>query len=279
MRNKMEGMVVMSSRWFGIKFFEIIFWGFLAVVFSSCSLFSKKEAEKPMTPEVVQENILKYSDQPQMGYAVDRQYKKMTKARMEEESDLGSSAGSMWMMDGQTSYLFAQNKARKEGDIVNVKMEGAALRQVETKVSVIKKLLKQLEDQEKEIEAQKKLALEAEKAKAEGRAPAAEKAAIQLPPSDKTPAPGVVSAPKEEKNDLTDVQQIPARIAERLPDGNYRIKGTQPFMIGKREFKVILAGMIRPEDYNDEGVSSSKVLDPQLDVVSLRRKDKNENIQ
>lgn len=258
-----------------------------SVFLTSCaSLFGKKEPEK-VAPVVVEENILKYSEQPQMGYAVDRQYKKMTRSKMEEESDLGSSAGSMWMMDGQTSYLFAQNKARKEGDIVNIKMEGAVLRQVDMKVSVIKKLLKQLEDQEKEAEAQKKLALlaaEAEKAKKEGREPASlttpnltEKAGVMLPPSDRTPAPGNTAAAKEEKNDLSEVGQVQVKIAERLADGNYRVKGTQPFMIGKREFKVILAGIIKPEDYNDEGVSSNKILDPQMDVVSLRRKDRSEN--
>lgn len=246
---------------------------------SSCiSWFKSSEPEK--APVVVEENILKYSEQPQIGYAVDRQYKKMTKSKMEEESDLGSSAGSMWMMDGQTSYLFAQNKTRKEGDIMNIKMEGAVLKQVDMKVSVIKKLLKQLEDQEKEAELQKKLAMEAELAKKEGREPAAvtEKAGVQLPPPITGANPtNPQAAAKEEKNDLSEVGQVQVKIAERLPDGNYKIKGTQPFMIGKREFKVILAGIIRPEDYNDEGVSSNKILDPQMDVVSLRRKDRNEN--
>ena len=47
-------------------------------------------------------------------------------------------------------------------------------------------------------------------------------------------------------------------------------------MIGKREYKVIITGMIRPEDFNDEGVSSVKLLDPQFDVVSIRRNTKNE---
>ncbi len=56
-----------------------------------------------------------------------------------------------------------------------------------------------------------------------------------------------------------------------MADGNYKIRGSQPFMIGKREYKVIVAGIIRPEDYNDQGVSSQKLLDPQFDVVSIRR--------
>jgi flagellar L-ring protein precursor FlgH len=66
---------------------------------------------------------------------------------------------------------------------------------------------------------------------------------------------------------------IQTRIVERLPDGNYRIKGQQPFMIGKREYKVIIVGLLRPEDYNDEGINSSKIIDPQYDVVSIRKKE------
>jgi flagellar L-ring protein precursor FlgH len=67
------------------------------------------------------------------------------------------------------------------------------------------------------------------------------------------------------------VEAIPTRVVERLVDGNYRVKGVQPFMIGKREYKVIVTGFVRPEDFSDEGVSSNKILDPQWDVVSLRR--------
>ena len=91
----------------------------------------------------------KYSETSQYTAPTDRQYKRMTRSKMEEESELQSNAGSLWVMDGQQSYLFAQNKTRREGDILNVKLEGAAMKQVETKVSVIKKLLKQLEEEEK----------------------------------------------------------------------------------------------------------------------------------
>ena len=46
-------------------------------------------------------------------------------------------------------------------------------------------------------------------------------------------------------------------------------------MIGKREYKVIVTGMIRPEDFNDQAaVSSGKLMDPQFDVVSIRRSEK-----
>ncbi|WP_246845813.1 flagellar basal body L-ring protein FlgH [Bdellovibrio sp. ZAP7] len=200
----------------------------------------------------------RYSDAANMKVPTDRQYKRMTKNRMEEESELQANAGSTWVMEGQGSYLFAQNKMRREGDMLNVKLDGSAQKQVETKVSVIKKLLKQLEEQEKGAQAplSNGLAANAEG----GRAPAAA-----------APAAPAKEEAKDDKEGLADVQNIPSKIVEKLADGNYRVKGQQPFMIGKREYKVILTGMLRPEDFNDEGITSQKLLDPQYDVVSIRR--------
>ena len=200
----------------------------------------------------------RYSENQNLGVPTDRTYKRMTRNRLEEESDLGATAGSAWVMEGQGAYLFAQNKSRKEGDLLSVKLDNSAMKQVETKVSVIKKLLKELED-EKQAETENSLAKNGD----EARKPAAEA--------------GKGEGAKSEKDDsLTEVQNVPTRIVEKLADGNYRIKGQQPFMIGKREYKVLVTGLIRPEDFNDQGISSDKLLDPQYDVVSIRRSSRNE---
>lgn len=222
--------------------------------------------QEPAAPAEQIKQAARYSENAQMGVPTDRQYKRMTRNRMEEESDLGSSAGSTWVMEGQGAYLFAQNKTRREGDILNVKLDEPARKQVETKVSVIKKLLKQLEEQQ----------MQEQQPPIDVRAPASEGAATTAA----APPPPKKEEKKEDKDDgkadLADVQTIPTRIVEKMADGNYRVKGAQPFMIGKREYKVIITGMIRPEDFNDEGVSSVKLLDPQFDVVSIRRNTKNE---
>lgn len=234
----------------------------LALSLGGCATMDKLLAsleEKDEAPRL--ENIKsapRYSENQNMGVPTDRQYKRMTKNRMEEESDLGATAGSTWVMEGQGSYLFAQNKMRKEGDLLNVKLDAPAMKQVETKVSTIKKLLKQLEEQQKQQQQQElnnSLAANAEGA----RAPASE----QKKPEE----------PKEEKEEggLAEIQNVPTRLVEKLSDGNYRVKGQQPFMIGKREYKVIVTGLIRPEDFNDQGISSDKLLDPQYDVVSIRK--------
>ena len=214
-------------------------------------------------PEKVPSNITtpRFSETQNILVPSNRNYKRMTKSRMEEESELHSQAGSMWVMEGQGAYLFAQNKSRREGDLLNVKIEGGAQKQVETKVTVIKKLLKQLEEQEQLKNAPP--APEGQPKLADGK------------PAEPVRAPAAESNKKDD--DAVNLDVVPTRIVERMADGNYRVKGQQPFMIGKREYKVIVTGMIRPEDFNDEGISSNKLLDPQFDVVSLRKKNSEVN--
>ncbi|MGZ3744772.1 MAG: flagellar basal body L-ring protein FlgH [Pseudobdellovibrionaceae bacterium] len=233
------------------------------MLFSGCATLnefwarlSNRGSDAIVTPDSDGGSI-RYSENPQMSVPSNRQYKHMTRSRMEEESELGAQAGSMWVMEGQGAYLFAQNKSRREGDVLNVKLDGPSLKQVETKVNVIKKLLKQLEEQEQ--------------TNLNGNL------AANNAGGDRTPA---AAKPEEKKDDakdeLVNIQQISTKIVEKEADGNYRVRGAQPFMIGKREYKVIAAGLVRPEDFNDEGISSTKLIDPQFDVVSIRRKPNNE---
>lgn len=246
--------------------------GFLLLpfLFVGCASFRSWFGENisENVPFVSPEPGLKYSETPQAGSVQERQYKRMTKSRMEEESDLSSNAGSLWQMEGQTSYMFAQNKSRREGDVISVKIEGSAMKQVETKANNIKTLLKELEEEENRRKNQNlNPALAAQPA-----APADAKGAAAAPAA-RTPA---AEKPKEEKLDLKEVENIQSKIIEKMPDGNYRIKGSQAFMIEKKEYKVIVSGIIKAEDFNDAGISSNKLLDPQYDVVSVRRAIKNE---
>ena len=126
----------------------------LSLLNSGCSTLSdllRSDKPKPVAQAKVDGDgkpLVKFSESPNVLSTQDRQYHRMTKSRMEEESQLQSNAGSMWVGEGQGAYLFAQNKTRREGDILNVKMDGAAQKQVQTKVTVIKQLLKQLEEEE-----------------------------------------------------------------------------------------------------------------------------------
>ena len=80
-------------------------------------------------------------------------------------------------------------------------------------------------------------------------------------------APG--AAATEEAKDFS-VKTVPTRVVERMVDGNYRVRGTQPFMIGTREYKVIVSGIVRAEDFNEEGISASQLLDANFDIVSSK---------
>lgn len=134
-------------------------------------------------------------------------------------------------------------------------IDGYVKEQLEGKVGVIKGLIAKLE--EKQMQRL--------------RGPASEnkdgKAAADAKPA--APEPKAAAATKEELS----VKTVPTRIVERTSDGNYRVKGSQPFMIGSREYKMIVMGIVRAEDFNEDGVNSNRLLDPKFDIVSNRKKE------
>ncbi len=276
-----------------------------AIVLQSCaSWLSKNEAAPPEEPppvtEVIkteeapvavvdEEPLTKFSDINNMAPPSDRQYKRMTRQKMEEESALFDSAGSLWKMDGQSSFLFAENKHRRPGDPTAIKVEGSALKLIESKVAVIQDLLAQLEEQKKKFEeeavkseeeksrlaiAEEEKKLREEQMALSGLPPlnADQFYAPEPAPPKREPAavkPVVVA--KEEKVDLKELDMIPSKIVEKLEDGIYRIRGQQFLTIKKKPYKVIATALIRAEDFNDLNVSSNKLLDAQYDVIHVKR--------
>lgn len=256
---------------------------------------AKTEAAAPVMAED-EEPVTRYSELNNMAPSSDRQYKRMTRKKMEEESELYSSAGSLWKMEGQTSYLFAENKHRREGDPTVIKVEGSALKLIENKVAIIQDLLKQLEEQKnkadedaKNAEAEKQRLAQIEEEK-KLRAERIANGEIVVDPMDeqemndlaksteKTTAasrkPASVAVNKNEKAekiDLKDIENIPSKIVEKMADDTYRIRGQQYLTIKKKPYKVIATALIRAEDFKDGGVSSNKLLDAQYDLVHLKR--------
>ncbi|MEY4616124.1 MAG: hypothetical protein RJB66_1084 [Pseudomonadota bacterium] len=230
--------------------------------------------------EAIKKDPVRFSENPNIGAFNERRYRRMTRKSLEEESDVGSRAGSLWNTEGPSSYLFTQNKLHREGDLLTVKMEGNAKTQIDSKIQVIKKLLARLDI----VAPQPGSASGAPLAANSPRDPASEATSPQpnqgngekaIPPANApSTGSGVVSKqadPSEEADIPINLETVPTRVSERMGDGNYRVKGQQSFMIGKKEFRVIVTGLVRPEDFSDEGISSNKLLDPQIDVVSLRR--------
>ncbi|NQZ00796.1 MAG: flagellar basal body L-ring protein FlgH [Bdellovibrionales bacterium] len=191
-----------------------------------------------------------------------RQYKRVTKSTLAEEARLKPGAGSLWVMEGQGAYLFSENIVRMIGDPVSVQIEGESKEQLESKAEVIKGLLDKLE-QRAEARRQAKL-----------RRPASEKGG-EGDKSQKKPESAQKQAGNKDgtkSDDFFKVKTVTGRVVERTVDGNYRIKGSQPFMIGPREYKVIVTGIVRAEDFNEGGVSSTKLLDPNFDIVGVKKR-------
>ncbi len=293
---------------------KLMYFLVLILFFSSCATISgffKSNDEdtpvavtSPVVPNVAtaevkkvddseSEPLSKYSDNANMAPSTDREYKRMTKQRMEDESDLQSGAGSLWVMEGQTSYLFAQNKQHRPGDPTQIKVEGSALKQIEMKVGTIQDLLKELEEQKKiseesekkestekqrlaDIETEKKRILDNGEARSadSAQAMAEEKFKTRVPAAiaDDQQAVGAAKKPaKEDKVDLKDIELIPSKIVEKTSDGMFRVTGQQYLNIKKRPYKVIATGLVRPEDFDEQALSSNKIFEAQYDIIHIKK--------
>ncbi len=269
-------MKIFKSSIFLALTFVVLFSGCASINKSIRSAFGKEDPKD--SAEKRGEAAARFSKQDNLKASTARKYR-MTKDRMEEEAGLGSNAGSLWMMEGQNAYLFSPNTVRLIGDMLNVKLDGAPQKQLQTKVHVIAKLLDKIDHPESLL----------------NRAPASQGVNPPQAPAANPPAPGAAGAApanaaaakeaaanaqaKEAANEEAppktdakfDVQSIPTRITEIMKDGSYRVKGLQAFMIGKREYKAIVTGIVRPEDFNDDGTPASKLLDSQFDIVNTKK--------
>ena len=193
----------------------------------------------------------------------DRKYNRMTKKKLRETSALSERSGSLWVMEGQGAYLFSQNIIRMIGDSIAIKIEGDPKQQLESKVKIIKKLLAKLR-QRRQARARKL----ASQPKGESGKKGKKKK------NGRKKAPAKSAEDKELEDAKLSVKTVPSRIIERMVDGNYRIKGSQPFLIGNREYKAIVTGVVRAEDFSEDGINASKLIDSKFDIVSVRKKRK-----
>lgn len=221
-----------------------------------------------------------------------------TRLSLEEESMLYEQSGSLWVSRGQSSFLFANNNQRLLGDLLEIKLEGYPKEQIQTKVTVIAKLLSEiLNEQKQDIklkqdEIKKQMTpeyqeqKEAEKVESRGLA-----SLIGLdgdePETPVGPTPEQLMKDQERalkkiddeeqdikglsKNKEFPIRTVSTRIMEIQKDGNYRVRGEQPFMIGKREYKLLVAGVVRSEEYNEKGMSAESLIDPVFDIISDKK--------
>jgi flagellar L-ring protein FlgH len=240
------------------------------------SLFGGKE-------EKVAKGPTKFSETENVKYNADLNYRRMNRNRFEEEAEVKASAGSLWVMEGQGAYLFAQNTTRLVGDILNVRVDGTPKMQLQTKTKVIAKLLARLDksDRPQNIRGPASAQVPAALAQQQAQQPNQNQQPNQDPnavaaqgiggqqPGQGIPGQAAPGAPEVVAPFA--VESVPTRVVEVLRDGSYRVRGTQEFMIGKREYRVIVTGIVRQEDFNEEGISADRLLDSQFDIVSAKR--------
>ncbi|MCJ8276171.1 MAG: flagellar basal body L-ring protein FlgH [Bdellovibrionales bacterium] len=198
----------------------------------------------------------KMSSKKTYGQIKKKKYKRTDHKSIQEQSALDAGSGSLWIERGQGAYLFTQNTNRLIGDLVNVEIDGHPKKQIETKVQVIQNIIDRIKAQK----LKRKLASQP---------------APKLGPDGKpVAAPAAAPPAAEEKQAKFEVKIVPSRITEIMKDGSYLLKGEQPFMIGKREYKHMVKGIVRQEDFDDQGISAETLLDPKFDIVTSKRKGK-----
>ena len=202
------------------------------------------------------------------GGLVNPKYERITNEILKSRSRLDDQAGSLWSREGQGGYFFSPNRLRREGDSLMIELDGSPKKTLDTKFQVIKKLIAQLEA------SQRALASSNEDSTADNPTnnPAAQN---ESAPEAATTASASLAEPepvKAEAGDSLDVKTVPSKIVERITDGSYRVRGGQSFMIGSREFKVIVTGVVQSDDLKSDGVLASRLLDPQFDIVSVRKR-------
>jgi flagellar L-ring protein FlgH len=259
-----------------MKHVLLLFLGLLTL--TSCASFGRKlkafvGGEDTTAITSAERASARFSNTPNLPVDQKRRlYRRMTKDSFEQQGMLEEGSGSLWVMEGQGSYLFSQNIIRVVGDLVNVQLEGGPRSQLTAKVDVIKKLLeKTRKDTKRELASAAEAAQKAQEQQKDQNAKP-EGAQIQtIATSDPNRRDRDDDKDDEVDPGSFDVGLIPARIIEKSNDGSYRIKGSQQFMIGRKEYKVIVTGMVRSGDIDSDTIQASKVLDPRFDIVSMKK--------
>ena len=178
--------------------------------------------------------------------------------KMKQRIKDDSHSGSLWVSEGQGAYLFAENTLREIGDPITVILKGPPKDQLVAKNKVIINLLSKMHQKQKasslyahQVHSQKK---NEEKPKVFGN-------------QDQTVKRRKPSSVKEPLIGSFQVESVPARIIKRISHDQYQIEGHQTLLIGKRQYSVIVIGIVRPQDLLEDKIEAPKLIDAYFDIV------------
>jgi flagellar L-ring protein FlgH len=210
-----------------------------------------------------------YNSMPNMMAGKERKYKRVTKDNFSDEQMLEDNSGSLWRKEGQGSYLFSQNNLRQIGDILNVEIEGKAADNLTAKLAIIKANLTRIEVPP----PQRALASRGVPRPDTTASNDQNKTGDQNKPVDANQQAQAAEQQKEDarekvKEALARFDDVPCRIVDKNSDGSYRVKGQSSIYVGRHEYRLIVTGIVRPDDINSEVVASTRVLEGKYDLVA-----------
>lgn len=220
-------------------------------------------------------NSPSFNTNPNFGNYQDRQYKRVTKQSFAENQQLEETSGSLWKREGQGSYLFAQNNLRLMGDVINVDVDGRVSENLNSKVAGLKKSQSKFDFQPRPQALPRVSRVPRPEGEDERGIAGANGQPNQAPPPApvaKTQTPPAVEPPKtDDKKENMKFDPVTCRIVEKNQDGSYRIKGSQLLVIGRKEYKLIVSGVVRADDINTDTIAASKIIESKFDLVATNR--------
>ena len=184
----------------------------------------------------------------------DRKYKRVTKDNFsDDQASSKKMPGSLWRKEGQGSYLFAQNNLRMIGDIVSVQVEGKAAENLTDQTD---------DDQTRPCKLEPPIVRKIASVPSPGvPRPENKEAKADANQAGNQQAPENAQEEKTEENTREQIgkfDDVPCRIIEKNVDGSYRIKGQSPVYVGRREYRLIVTGIVRPEELAMDAIGSGE---------------------
>jgi flagellar L-ring protein precursor FlgH len=209
--------------------------------------------------------VSSFQNSPAVMVGQERKYKRVTKDNFSDDQAVEENAGSLWRKEGQGSYLFAQNNLRIIGDIVSVQVEGKAAENLTAKLTTIKMALAKLEPP---------IVRKVASVPSPGVPRPDKDAKVDANQAGNQPAPETAQEEKTEEKTREQIgkfDDVPCRIIEKNADGSYRIKGQSPVYVGRREYRLIVTGIVRPEELAMDAIGSGKLIDSKFDLVATNK--------
>ena len=198
-------------------------------------------------------------EQPEVGD--DRLPATPRRATRNDFVDQSQDTGSLWASNGETNFFFSKNRARSPGDIITITIEDEMLRDIRAEV----KRTMTTSERRRELEL-----LEDQNDRAVARAEASGAGSDRVQMASAAPEEADLTFAGVDVSSVVGVKAgdtFLAEIAERYPNGNYRIRGSRRIPYRNTTKLMTLVGIVRGNDLGEEKITSGRIYEYRLQVV------------